>query len=64
MPKVHEEVVILKIYKLIKPGSTVELMVSDEIAENIASLAEEIVLIVIVLKIYWHQKVSIIMKLE
>ena len=43
MPKVHEEVVILKIYKLIKPGSTVELMVSDEIAENIASLAEELI---------------------
>lgn len=43
MPKVHEEVVILKIYKLVKSESKVESMVTDEIAENIASLAEELI---------------------
>lgn len=43
MPKVHEEIVILKVYKLIKPGTTIDTIITEDIAVNIAAVAEELV---------------------
>jgi hypothetical protein len=41
--KIHEEVIVLKLYKLIKIGKEGKQIVTPEFIENLISVAEELV---------------------
>ena len=43
MAKVHEEVIIIKLSKLVKDGVDVESAVSEELLSTLATVAEELV---------------------
>jgi hypothetical protein len=40
--KIHEEVVIIKLSKLVKDNESPELVASDEVVDALASVAEEL----------------------
>ena len=42
MAKIHEEVIIIKLSKLVKEGSDVTSIASDDIVSALASVAEEL----------------------
>lgn len=42
MAKIHEEVVVIKLSKLVKDSENAQTVASDEIVEALASVAEEL----------------------
>ncbi len=42
MAKIHEEVVVIKLSKLVKDSENPEVVASDEIVDALASVAEEL----------------------
>lgn len=42
MAKIHEEVIVIKISKLVKDQESPELVASDELVEALTSVAEEL----------------------